>query len=1048
MKRLIFSGWATLSLALGAFGQGEVDIYNGLSSYGVAINRAGNYYAGTYGLELWVLNGTNVPASINSATNVAAYGDLAAAGFTLAETWSGQTMSTHSLGTLLLGVVSLPIVKPPGSKAVLALAVWTGNSLSWGAAVSAGAEGGVVAFVDQTVDYTIKPPPIPHDLAQGWDAYGKDLVMTPLAYPANTAPVLAPIADQVAYSGTLLSFKASATDADQPPQSLTFSLGAGAPAGAGITPGGLFTWTPTAAQAPSTNLITVTVTDNGVPPLSDSKSFTVVVYAPNTPPVLAALANQNVYANTLLSFTASATEIDQPPRTLTFSLGPGAPAGAGITPGGIFTWTPAAAQAPSTNLITVTVTDNGVPPLSDSASFTVVVYAPNTPPVLAALANRSVHAGSLLSFTASATDSDQPPQTLTFSLGPGAPAGAGITPGGLFTWMPAAAQAPSTNLITVTVTDNGVPPLSDSKSFKVLVWAPIGPAALEVNNADAHHGIAVDEDGNYYMGDYGLELWVLNGTNVPASINSTTNVVAYGDLAAAGFTLAQTWSGEAMSRDFAGTLLLGGVGLPMVEPAGSKVALALAAWAGDATSWVAAVGAGAKGGVIAFVNGTVDASVLPPPVPPDLAAGWDACGEDLVMTPLAHPPNTPPVLATLADQNIYANTLLSFTASATDTDQPPQSLTFSLGPGAPAGAGITPGGLFTWTPAAAQAPSTNLITVTVTDNGVPPLSDSKSFTVVVYAPNTPPVLAALANQNVYANTLLSFTASATDTDQPPQTLTFSLGPGAPAGASITPGGLFTWIPAAAQAPSTNLITVTVTDNGVPPLSDSASFTVVVYAPNTPPVLAALANQNVYANTLLSFAASATDTDQPPQTLTFSLGPGAPAGAGITPGGLFTWTPTAAQAPSTNLITVTVTDNGVPPLSGSASFTVVVYAPNTPPVLAALANRSVDAGSLLSFTASATDTDQPPQTLTFSLARGAGGGGHHSGRPVYLDACGGPGPEHQPDHGDCHRQRRAAALRQRELYRGGLCAQYAAGPGRPGQPECLCQYAAELHGQRD
>src|SRR5208337_1352603 len=125
------------------------------------------------------------------------------------------------------------------------------------------------------------------------------------------------------------------------------------------------------------------------------------------------------------------------------------------------------------------------------------------------------------------------------------------------------------------------------------------------------------------------------------------------------------------------------------------------------------------------------------------------------------------------NQAVNANTPLSFTASATDTDQPPQTLTFALGSGAPAGAAISTNGVFAWTPAAAQAPSTNLITVTVTDNGVPPLSDSQSFTVVVYRPNTAPVLAAIPNQAVYANTPLSFTASATDTDQPPQTLTFT-----------------------------------------------------------------------------------------------------------------------------------------------------------------------------------------------------------------------------------------------------------------------------------
>jgi hypothetical protein len=80
---------------------------------------------------------------------------------------------------------------------------------------------------------------------------------------------------------------------------------------------------------------------------------------------------------------------------------------------------------------------------------------------------------------------------------------------------------------------------------------------------------------------------------------------------------------------------------------------------------------------------------------------------------------------------------------------------------------------------------------------------------------------------------------------------------------------------------------------------------------------------VYANTLLTFTASATDTDQPPQTLTFSLGTGAPTGASITTNGVFRWTPTSAQAPSTNNISVIVEDSGQPPLSATNSLSVVV-----------------------------------------------------------------------------------------------------------------------------
>jgi hypothetical protein len=328
------------------------------------------------------------------------------------------------------------------------------------------------------------------------------------------------------------------------------------------------------------------------------------------------------------------------------------------------------------------------------------------------------------------------------------------------------------------------------------------------------------------------------------------------------------------------------------------------------------------------------------------------------------------MLSPIPNQSIYANTLLTFTASATDTDQPPQSLAFSLNSGAPAGASITSGGVFTWTPTAAQAPGTYLVSVIVRDSGLPQISATNTFNVTVYRPNTPPVLSAISDQTVYANTLLTFTVSATDTDQPPRTLTFSLGAGAPTGASITSGGIFTWTPTAAQAPSTNTISVIVQDNGQPQMSATNSFKVVVYRPNTPPVLSSIPTQTVYANTLLTFTVSATDTDQPPQTLTFSLGTGAPTGASITSGGVFTWTPTAAQAPGTNPVSVIVRDSGLPQMSATNTFNVVVYRPNTPPVLSAISDQMVYANTLLTFTASATDTDQPPQTLTFSLGSGA------------------------------------------------------------------------------
>jgi len=95
--------------------------------------------------------------------------------------------------------------------------------------------------------------------------------------------------------------------------------------------------------------------------------------------------------------------------------------------------------------------------------------ATNTPPRLGAVTNLTVHKGRLLSLTFGASDSDIPPQQLAFSLGPGVPPGASINPtNGQFNWVPSGPPGTLTNVITVTVTDNGNPNKSDTKSLAVV----------------------------------------------------------------------------------------------------------------------------------------------------------------------------------------------------------------------------------------------------------------------------------------------------------------------------------------------------------------------------------------------------------------------------------------------------------------------------------------------------------------------------------------------------------------------------------------------------
>src|SRR5205085_1148381 len=96
-------------------------------------------------------------------------------------------------------------------------------------------------------------------------------------------------------TGQTVTFTSSATDADFPAQALTYSLATNAPVGATINPGtGAFSWTPTSLQGPSTNVITVRVTDDGPGNLSDAKNITVIVNKVNSAPRLAAFPDQGV----------------------------------------------------------------------------------------------------------------------------------------------------------------------------------------------------------------------------------------------------------------------------------------------------------------------------------------------------------------------------------------------------------------------------------------------------------------------------------------------------------------------------------------------------------------------------------------------------------------------------------------------------------------------------------------------------------------------------------------------------------------------------------
>ncbi len=132
----------------------------------------------------------------------------------------------------------------------------------------------------------------------------------------------------------------------------------------------------------------------------------------------------------------------------------------------------------------------------------------NSPPTLAAIADRVILAGTVLNITNSATDAGAPPQTLTFSLTGTPPAGAGInSSNGIFNWRPTIAQGGTTNLFTVQVADNGTPVMTDAKNFFVTVNSPAQPSLSNATITNGQLSLTI-------TGDVGPDYTVLASTNL------------------------------------------------------------------------------------------------------------------------------------------------------------------------------------------------------------------------------------------------------------------------------------------------------------------------------------------------------------------------------------------------------------------------------------------------------------------------------------------------------------------------------------------------------
>ncbi|MDB6029503.1 MAG: hypothetical protein JWM68_5726, partial [Verrucomicrobiales bacterium] len=670
---------------------------------------------------------------------------------------------------------------------------------------------------------------------------------------------------------------------------LAYSLDAGAPSGATIERRtGKFSWTP-AAGTSGTYPITVRVTDSlgG----QDFQTVNVTVTGTgNAAPVLAAIGNKTVAEGSALAFTATASDPNAG-QTLTFSLDAGAPAGASITSGGAFSWTPTESHGPGSYPITVRVTDNGSPISNDFETITVTVSEVNTAPVVAAISNQSVNEGSALNLTASATDADVPANTVTYSL-TGPPGMSFDSNSGAISYTPGETDGGQVYQVTVTATDNGTPVLKGTKTFNVTVNEVNTAPTLTVGTINDTHPFAqFDELDDEGVGGHNNEALFrvpyFSGTTTPFldstsfsyitnsfprdSVNSSYQALYLNWQFKTGTTnpwcRLATFTSSGWTNGFAypnPTVDLGQhVRFKVWSSKSVKLALGIRETGtqnpigldGGTTGTLEWVGATASGGVPAPTR-TITASnwvQLDFNLPAETIAAFTGNGvlasgkgvlEHLVIVPNGGMGFYTMYVDDFETLSVKTNSTfsvdtgdtLTVNTSAADTDLPGQNLAFSLGAGAPTNAVMDANtGVFTWKPTPEQGSSTNVISLVVTDNGSPNLSGSQTITVTVNTINTPPRLNKIPDLLVENNsgTAVTFTADAQDDDVPAQTLTYSLTSG-PAGASISSGGAFSWTPPSGLSTTTAIIRVT--DSGTPSLWDEQSVTIKVVPTNATPVL--------------------------------------------------------------------------------------------------------------------------------------------------------------------------------------------------------------------
>jgi len=689
---------------------------------------------------------------------------------------------------------------------------------------------------------------------------------------------------------------------------------------------GTLTYT-AAPNAYGSATITVVAQDSGsnVPPNSNtsaSQTSTITVTPVNDPPSFTKGADQTVAEDSgAQTVSGWATAISPGPnesgQTVTFftsndnnALFSAQPA---VSPSGTLTYTPAA-NANGTATVTIYAQDNGGVlnggvDTSASQTFTITVTAVNDAPSftgggdVTVLEDSAAYSAAWAS-SISAGPADESGQTVTFgvtnnnnALFSAQPA---ISSSGVLTFT-VAANAFGSATVTVTATDDGVPPASSAPQTFTINVTPVNDAPSFTGGGN----VTVNEDSGAYSATW--------ATAISAGPNEGGQTLTFN-----------------VSNDNTSLFTV----QPSISPSG-VLTFTLAANANglaNVTVTLSDDGGNANGGVDTSTPQSFTITVNAVNDPPSFTKGPD--------------------VSVLEDSGAASFPGWATAISAGPPDESGQTVTFIVNATNPSLFSSFPvvnsNGDLSFT-VAPDAFGTSTVTITAQDNGTPSASSApQTFTITVTGVNDAPSFTSGGNVTVAEDSGAYSAAWATGISAGPneggQTLTFNVANDNNALFSSQPAisasGVLMFTPAP-NANGTATVTVSLSDNGGianggVDTSGTVTFTITVTPVNDAPVAGSDAYDTI-GNTQLQVAASQTvaapavfvtgsvlsndtDIDSPPGSLTASL-VSSTAGAVVTVNadGTFTYLPPAGHPSATDSFTYSVSD-GAASSNGTVTIT--------------------------------------------------------------------------------------------------------------------------------